>query len=78
MGIYAVTGAASGIGQAVANQLKGSGHEVITVDIRDADIIVDLSNSTQVASALQIARTSTGLNFKFEKRRLPEGLIARG
>lgn len=52
MGIYAVTGNASGIGQAVAKQLKSSGHEVITVDIRDADINADLSDEAQVASAM--------------------------
>lgn len=53
MGKYAVTGAASGIGQAVANQLKNAGHDVITVDIRNADITADLSDSAQVDSAVR-------------------------
>ena len=43
MGTYAVTGSASGMGAAVAARLLGSGHTVIGVDIRGADIIADLS-----------------------------------
>jgi NAD(P)-dependent dehydrogenase (short-subunit alcohol dehydrogenase family) len=53
MGIYAVTGAASGIGQAVVEQLKAGGNEVITIDIHDADINADLSESDQVRSAIE-------------------------
>lgn len=53
MGTYAVTGAASGIGQAVVKQLKESGHEVITVDIHNADINADLSDSDQVQSVIK-------------------------
>ncbi|GMO61771.1 MAG: SDR family oxidoreductase [Treponemataceae bacterium] len=40
---YAVTGAASGIGKAVADLLRSSGHTVIGVDKKDADVIADLS-----------------------------------
>lgn len=43
MGTYAVTGSASGMGAAVAARLLGSGHTVIGVDIKGADIIADLS-----------------------------------
>ena len=43
MGTYAVTGSASGMGAAVAARLLGSGHTVIGVDIKDADVIADLS-----------------------------------
>jgi NAD(P)-dependent dehydrogenase (short-subunit alcohol dehydrogenase family) len=46
MGTYAVTGSASGMGAAVAARLLGSGHTVIGVDIRGADIIADLSTPT--------------------------------
>jgi len=45
MGKYAVTGAASGIGAAIVNKLKAQGHEIITIDLRNADINVDLSSS---------------------------------
>ena len=43
MGIYAVTGAASGMGNAVVEKLRAGGNTVIGVDIRDADILADLS-----------------------------------
>src|SRR5690554_4847428 len=40
---YVVTGAASGIGAATADLLKSRGNTVIGVDIRDTDIIADLT-----------------------------------
>ena len=40
---YVVTGTASGIGRATAERLQADGHTVIGVDIKDADIIADLS-----------------------------------
>ncbi len=49
MGIYAVTGSAltegrpTGIGGALRRLLEADGHDVISIDQRDADIIVDLS-----------------------------------
>jgi NAD(P)-dependent dehydrogenase (short-subunit alcohol dehydrogenase family) len=43
MGKYAVTGAASGIGAAIAAKLKSLGHQIVSVDLRNADINVDLS-----------------------------------
>jgi NAD(P)-dependent dehydrogenase (short-subunit alcohol dehydrogenase family) len=43
MGTYVVTGSASGMGQAVVTKLTALGHSVITVDIKDADIVADLS-----------------------------------
>jgi len=43
MGTYAVTGSASGMGGAVARKLRDGGHTVIGVDIKDADIVADLS-----------------------------------
>jgi NAD(P)-dependent dehydrogenase (short-subunit alcohol dehydrogenase family) len=56
MGLYAVTGAASGIGAAVANQLKAQGHAVITVDLRNADINVDLSSVDGRSQAVDAIR----------------------
>ncbi len=43
MGTFAMTGGATGIGAAVREQLAAAGHDVIVVDIKDADIIADLS-----------------------------------
>lgn len=51
MGIYVVTGAASGIGQAVSGALRAEGHEVISMDLRDADINADLADSDACAAA---------------------------
>lgn len=42
---YCVTGAASGIGAALSKRLKDEGNNVITVDMRDADIVADLSTA---------------------------------
>ncbi|WP_055404910.1 MULTISPECIES: SDR family oxidoreductase [unclassified Mycobacterium] len=43
MGTYAITGSASGMGQETARRLRADGHTVIGVDIKDADIVADLS-----------------------------------
>lgn len=40
---YVITGTASGIGRATAERLRADGHTVIGVDIKDADVTVDLS-----------------------------------
>jgi NAD(P)-dependent dehydrogenase (short-subunit alcohol dehydrogenase family) len=40
---YVVTGAASGIGKATAELLVEQGHTVIGADIRDAEVVADLS-----------------------------------
>jgi NAD(P)-dependent dehydrogenase (short-subunit alcohol dehydrogenase family) len=45
MGIYALTGGATGIGAAIKEQLVDQGHDVIVVDIKDADILADLANT---------------------------------
>lgn len=46
MGTYVVSGSASGMGNAAAEKLRAAGHVVIGVDIRDADVLADLSTST--------------------------------
>lgn len=56
MGQYAVTGAASGIGAAVVNKLKAEGHSVITIDLRNADINVDLSSAAGRQTAIDAIR----------------------
>lgn len=43
MGTYLVTGSASGMGAASAAALRNEGHRVIGVDLRDAEVIADLS-----------------------------------
>ncbi|MFE6648677.1 SDR family oxidoreductase [Nocardioides sp. NPDC057772] len=43
MAVYAVTGSASGMGAAVVERLVDAGHRVVTVDLRDADVVADLS-----------------------------------
>jgi len=45
MGVYAVTGSASGMGRAVVDKLTAAGHTVIGVDIQDADVVADLSTA---------------------------------
>lgn len=43
MGTYAVTGSASGMGAAVVERLLADGHRVIGVDLKQADVMADLS-----------------------------------
>ncbi len=45
MGTYALTGSASGIGAALKASLAAQGHTLITIDIKDADIIADLTTA---------------------------------
>ena len=51
MGTYAVTGSASGMGKAVADKLRAEGHTVIGVDIKEADVVADLSTPAGRRSA---------------------------
>ena len=44
MGIYAITGGASGIGAGIVDRLQQDGHQVIVVDLHNADIEADLSS----------------------------------
>lgn len=43
---FVVTGSASGIGAATADLLRDRGFRVIGVDLRDADVMADLSTPT--------------------------------
>lgn len=43
MGVYVVTGSFSGMGAAVVARLQAAGHVVVTVDLREADVVADLS-----------------------------------
>jgi NAD(P)-dependent dehydrogenase (short-subunit alcohol dehydrogenase family) len=49
----AITGSASGIGQALARQLTEAGDTVIGVDLKDADVCADLSTAGGRISAVE-------------------------
>lgn len=53
MGTYAVTGSASGMGWQVAHKLRDAGHTVIGVDLRDAEVIADLSTPAGRSAAAE-------------------------
>ena len=52
MAVAAVTGSASGIGAAIRTRLEKDGFEVIGVDLRDAEIVADLSHPEGRRSAV--------------------------
>lgn len=61
MGVYVVTGAASGMGRSTAEQLRWEGHQVIGVDLRDTEIIADLStNEGRVRAIEEIYQKADG------------------
>jgi NAD(P)-dependent dehydrogenase (short-subunit alcohol dehydrogenase family) len=64
MGVYAVTGSASGIGSATKARLEALGHRVIGVDRVDADVIADLSTpeGRRGAATEVAARCDDGLS----------------
>ena len=49
---YVVSGSASGIGAALASRLRNDGHVVIGVDLRDAEVVGDLSTAEGRAAAV--------------------------
>ncbi|ORA08227.1 SDR family oxidoreductase [Mycobacterium arosiense] len=53
MGIYAVTGSASGMGRETARRIRDNGHTVIGVDIKDADVVADLATPHGRAEAAE-------------------------
>lgn len=64
MGTYVVTGSASGIGAATRGLLETGGHDVIGVDLRDAEVTGDLGGVDTRAAALAevIDRCGGGLD----------------
>ncbi|GAY14226.1 SDR family oxidoreductase [Mycobacterium sp. shizuoka-1] len=60
MGIYVVTGSASGMGQAVATRLQANGHTVIGVDVQAADVVADLSTPAGRRAAADAVRSACG------------------
>lgn len=58
---YVVTGAASGIGKALTEQLRAEGNTVFGVDLRDADVTVDLTTAEGRAGLVeQVTELSGG------------------
>jgi 3-hydroxybutyrate dehydrogenase len=55
-----VTGAASGIGNAVTERLRADGYDVLGVDLRDADHIADLTTREGNAGAVSAAVDAFG------------------
>lgn len=51
MGTYVVTGSASGMGHAAAERLRAAGHSVIGVDLKNAEVIADLSTEAGRSTA---------------------------
>lgn len=64
MSTYVITGSASGMGRATAEQLRAAGHTVIGVDLKDAEVIADLSTPEGRARAASevLALASGGLD----------------
>lgn len=60
MSTYVVSGSASGIGSALAARLRSEGHDVIGVDLHDAEVTGDLSQSSGRDAALAGVRELTG------------------
>jgi len=56
---YVVSGAASGIGATTAAMLRGQGHHVIGVDLRDADVVADLATPEGREAAVDEIRERT-------------------
>lgn len=59
MGTIVITGAASGIGRAIAEQLQQEGHRVVGVDIQASDITADLSTAEGRSAAVAAIRAAT-------------------
>jgi NAD(P)-dependent dehydrogenase (short-subunit alcohol dehydrogenase family) len=80
MGTYALTGSASGIGASLASELRAEGHTVITVDIKDADIVADLSTLAGRESAVSgiLAASADGLDGFIPVAGLGGGGVASG
>ncbi|MGC5248600.1 SDR family oxidoreductase [Gordonia sp. DT219] len=60
MGTYVVTGAASGMGAAVADSLRQAGHDVIGVDRDGDDVIADLSTAAGRRAAIEAVTARAG------------------
>ncbi len=71
VGVYAVTGSASGMGHMVAQKLCDAGHTVIGVDIKQADVVADLSTA-------EGRRTAANCVLASSQARLDGAVLAAG
>lgn len=64
MGTYVVTGGASGIGAAIKRDLQSEGHTVLSLDIQQSDICVNLATreGRQAAITEILVATSSGID----------------
>ena len=53
MGTVAVTGSAGGIGSAIVARIRAAGHDVLGVDVQDADVIADLGSADGRSAACE-------------------------
>jgi NAD(P)-dependent dehydrogenase (short-subunit alcohol dehydrogenase family) len=60
VGTYAVTGSASGMGRQAAEKLRAAGHTVIGVDLREAEVVADLSTAPGRAAAAAAVLDAAG------------------
>jgi NAD(P)-dependent dehydrogenase (short-subunit alcohol dehydrogenase family) len=60
MATIAITGSAGGIGVATRERLEKDGHRVIGVDVRDADVIADLSTGEGRAAMVTAVENACG------------------
>lgn len=60
MGTICVTGSAGGIGRATRAALEAAGHAVVGVDLRDAEVIADLSTPEGRAAMVEGVRSAAG------------------
>lgn len=60
MTTIAVTGSAGGIGSATRARLEAAGHRVIGVDVRDAEVVADLSSPAGRAAMVEGVRDACG------------------
>jgi NAD(P)-dependent dehydrogenase (short-subunit alcohol dehydrogenase family) len=56
----AITGSAGGIGAATRERLERDGHEVVGVDVRDAEVVADLSTPEGRAAMVEDVGAATG------------------
>lgn len=60
MGTIVITGSAGGIGRATRDRLRQDGHRVIGVDVRDAEVIADLSTPAGRRAAVDAVTQLSG------------------
>ena len=72
MANVAISGSATGIGAACRERLEGEGHRVVGIDLRDAEVIADLSTDAGRRSA--VAETLERFSGKLDRSLLCAGL----